>query len=30
VWVELSGCWPFWPLLEAVGGRAVRARAASP
>jgi hypothetical protein len=30
VWVELSGCWPFWPLLEAVGGRAIRARAASP
>jgi Transposase DDE domain group 1 len=31
--VELSGCWPFWPLLERVGRRALGAagpRAASP
>lgn len=28
--VELSGCWPFWPLLERVGRRAIRARAAGP
>jgi hypothetical protein len=33
VWVELSGCWPFWPLLSQVGRRALlapNARAASP
>lgn len=33
VWIELSSAWPFWPLLQRVGRRAVRApsaRAASP
>jgi hypothetical protein len=30
VWIELSGAWPFWSLLERVGRRAIRARAASP
>jgi len=30
VWIELSVAWPFWPLLRAVGRRAIRARAASP
>jgi len=28
--VELSASWPFWPLLQSVGRRALRARAASP
>jgi len=33
VWVEISSAWPFWPLLDRVGRRALRAprpRAASP
>ncbi len=28
--LELSSSWPFWPLLERVGRRALRARAAGP
>lgn len=28
--IELSASWPFWPLLEQVGARALSARAASP
>jgi hypothetical protein len=28
--IEVSASWPFWPLLERVGRRALRARAASP
>lgn len=28
--IELSGSWPFWPMLARVGARALRARAASP
>lgn len=28
--IDLSAAWPFWPMLEKVAGRALRARAASP